>query len=148
MQRRHYIVFFLITCPWCRSTSTAWWATHTNMTLHCFLTLQVYGADLRELAREGGGGVQHGGGGAPIQRRHYIVFLLITRLWRRSTRTHWRRWGRRTGWWSTHTKTALQSHLTNYMSMAQIYEDSLEKVGEENGMVVHPYKDDLTKSSY
>jgi hypothetical protein len=30
------------------------------------------------------------------------------------------------------------------MSMAQIYEDSLEKVGEEYSMVVHPYKDDIT----
>jgi hypothetical protein len=33
------------------------------------------------------------------------------------------------------------------MSMVQIYENSLEKVGEEYSMVVvgHPYKDDLTK---
>ncbi len=30
------------------------------------------------------------------------------------------------------------------MSMAQIYEDSLEKVGEEYSMVGHSYKDDIT----
>jgi hypothetical protein len=32
--------------------------------------------------------------------------------------------------------------------MAQIYEDSLEKVGEEYSMVGHPYKDDITYYSY
>jgi hypothetical protein len=32
--------------------------------------------------------------------------------------------------------------------MAQIYEDSLEKVGEEYSMVGHPYKDNITLSSY
>jgi hypothetical protein len=32
--------------------------------------------------------------------------------------------------------------------MAQIYEDSLEKVGEEYSMVVYSYKDDNTESSY
>jgi hypothetical protein len=30
------------------------------------------------------------------------------------------------------------------MSMAKIYEDSLEKVGEEYRMVIHPYKDNIT----
>jgi hypothetical protein len=30
------------------------------------------------------------------------------------------------------------------MSIAQIYVDSLEKVGEENGKMVHPCKDDIT----
>jgi hypothetical protein len=32
--------------------------------------------------------------------------------------------------------------------MAQIYEDSLAMVGEEYSMVDHPYKDDITLSSY
>jgi hypothetical protein len=52
--------------------------------------------------------------------------------------------GGRTAWWATHTKTTRHSLLTNYMSMVQIYEDSLDKVGEENSMVGHPQKDDIT----
>jgi hypothetical protein len=35
------------------------------------------------------------------------------------------------------------SHLTNYMSMAQIYEDSLEKVGEEYGPLSLQMEDKL-----
>ncbi len=137
MQRRHYIIFFLITCPWCRSTSTAWWANHTNTTIHSFLTnLHVHDSDLRGLAREGGGGV------------HHWVWATHTKTTLHSLLTDYisrqRRWGRSTAWRATHTKTTLSCLLTNYMSMGQIYKDSLGKMGY---MVAHPCKDDITQSS-
>jgi hypothetical protein len=41
-------------------------------------------------------------------------------------------------------KMTLHCLLSNYMFMAQIYEDSLEKVGEEYSLAGHPYKDKIS----